>query len=354
MARAAQRSMRIVFSTLAALVLVVGSLALAGCAAPGAPAQQAAHKHDDGKLHVITSFYPMYDFTKKVGGDHIDVTCLVPTGTEPHEWEPSPQDMTTIAQADLLIINGAGMEHWVDSVAATLGDDMPPVIDTSAGLTLRDAAADHQRDGVAVDAAAPGEDPAATHDEHEHGDDHEHGDGHDHGTTDPHVWLAPLNAREQMRAIAEALEKADPDHAADYKANFDHWNAEFEKLDNEFRTQLSGLPRHSFVAAHEAYGYICDAYGLDQIGIEGLTADSEPDAQRMSQIIDHMKKEGITTVFFEDLISPRTAEVIAQETGAKARVLNPLEGLTDEQIAAGADYFSVQRDNLKALVEALS
>ena len=250
----------------------------------------------DGKLRVLTSFYPMYDFACKIGGDCIDVTNMVPSGTEPHDWEPSTNDLKNLEKADVFIYNGADM--------------------------------------------------------HEHAHEHEGADHH-HGDFDPHVWLDPENAKIEMEAIKDALCAADPENSTVFQSNYEKYAAELDALDKEYSDTLSPLPNRTIVVAHEAFGYLCDAYGLTQVGIEGLSPDSEPDPGRMAEVIDFVREHSISTIFFEELVSPKVAEAIASETGAQAKMLSPLEGLSDEQAAAGADYFSVMHDNLAALMEAL-
>ena len=191
-----------------------------------------------------------------------------------------------------------------------------------------------------------------THSPHEHAHEHEGADHH-HGDFDPHVWLDPENAKTEMETIKDALAEADPANAQTYQANFDKYAAELDALDKEYSDTLSPLPNRTIVVAHEAFGYLCDAYGLTQVGIEGLSPDSEPDPGRMAEVIDFVREHSISTIFFEELVSPKVAEAIASETGAQAKMLSPLEGLSDEQAAAGADYFSVMHDNLAALMEAL-
>ena len=147
--------------------------------------------------------------------------------------------------------------------------------------------------------------------------------------------------------------KADPDNKDYYEENYKTYAAAFDKLDRKYKDTLSALPNKSIVVSHEAFGYLCDAYGLTQMGIEGLSPDSEPDPARMAEIIDYVKENHVRVIFFEELASPKVAETIARETGAGIRVLNPLEGLSDEEIKGGADYFSVMEDNLKQLEAAL-
>ena len=297
---------------------------LTGCGTQ--PADTAA---DDGRLRVLTSFYPMYDFACKIGGDCIDVTNMVPSGTEPHDWEPSTNDLKNLEKADVFIYNGADMEPWADDLLVSRSDTLR-VVEASENVELR-----------------------TTDGEHEHAHEHEGADHH-HGDFDPHVWLDPENAKIEMEAIRDALCAADPENSTVFQSNYEKYAAELDVLDAEFREKLAPLPNRTIVVAHEAFGYLCDAYGLTQVGIEGLSPDSEPDPGRMAEVIDFVREHSISTIFFEELVSPKVAEAIASETGAQAKMLSPLEGLSDEQAAAGADYFSVMHDNLAALMEALN
>lgn len=296
---------------------------LTGCGTQ--PADTAA---GDGRLRVLTSFYPMYDFACKIGGDCIDVTNMVPSGTEPHDWEPSTNDLKNLEKADVFIYNGADMEPWADDLLVSRSDTLH-VVEASENVELR-----------------------TTDGEHEHAHEHEGADHH-HGDFDPHVWLDPENAKIEMEAIRDALCAADPENSTVFQSNYEKYATELDALDAEFREKLAPLPNRTIVVAHEAFGYLCDAYGLTQVGIEGLSPDSEPDPGRMAEVIDFVREHSISTIFFEELVSPKVAEAIASETGAQAKMLSPLEGLSDEQAAAGADYFSVMHDNLAALMEAL-
>ena len=297
---------------------------LTGCGTQ--PADTAA---GDGRLRVLTSFYPMYDFACKIGGDCIDVTNMVPSGTEPHDWEPSTNDLKNLEKADVFIYNGADMEPWADDLLVSRSDTLR-VVEASENVELR-----------------------TTDGEHEHAHEHEGADHH-HGDFDPHVWLDPENAKIEMEAIRDALCAADPENSTVFQSNYEKYAAELDALDAEFREKLAPLPNRTIVVAHEAFGYLCDAYGLTQVGIEGLSPDSEPDPGRMAEVIDFVREHSISTIFFEELVSPKVAEAIASETGAQAKMLCPLDGLSDEQAAAGADYFSVMHDNLAALMEALN
>jgi len=299
-------------------VLIFSFSVLAGCTGSSINSSTTV---STGKLSVVTSFYPMYDFAGKVGGDKVSVTNLTPAGTEPHDWEPSSADMIRLEKAQIFIYNGAGMEHWVDSVLASLENKNLVVVEASANAPLLDSSGNSSAESSSVD---------------------------------PHVWLDPEIAKIEMKSILDAFQKADPADADYFQANYDKYALEFDKLDAEFTAALADVPRKDIVVAHNAFGYLCSAYGLTQMPIEGLSADSEPDAARMSEIIDFVSKNNVKVIFFEELVSPKVADAIARETGSTTAVLNPLEGMSEADQAAGKDYFSVMRENLNTLVEALS
>ena len=253
---------------------------------------------------------------------------MVPSGTEPHDWEPAAADIRNLEEADLFIYSGAGMEHWVDDVLASLDNKDLISVEASEGVALRDGHRHSHEDEGAVE---PEEE----------------------GQYDPHVWLSPLNAEKEMENIKNAYIKADPDNRDYYEANYELYASRFADLNQKFKDTLSSLPNKDIVVSHEAFGYLCDAYGLNQVGIEGLSPDSEPSPARMAEIIDFVRANHVRVIFFEELVSPKVAETIAKETGSSVQVLNPLEGLSDEELESGADYFSVMEENLKRLEAAL-
>lgn len=304
------------------LPILMGILAMAlittGCTG------NTARKQKNGKLKVMASFYTMYDFAKKIGGDKVKVTNMVPAGTEPHDWEPSTKDLIEMEKSDVFIYNGAGMEQWVDDVLESLDTEELTIVEASKGIKLlKDS------------------------DAHEH--DHEH-----NSENDPHVWLDPQNAKYEMNKIKKALIKADPKNKDYYESNYQKEAKKCDELDQSYKNGLAKVSKRELVVAHEAFGYLCEAYGLEQMGIEGLSADDEPDPKQMSEVIEFAKKHKVKTIFFEELVSPKVAKTIAKETGASAKKLDPLEGLSNKRIKAGEDYFSVMKQNLSAIKEALS
>ena len=261
----------------------------------------------------MTSFYTMYDFAQKIGGEKVEITNMVPSGTEPHDWEPSAIDIRNMEDADVFIYNGAGMEHWAEDILKSLDNSELVTVEASEGVELI-------REGK---------------------------------ENDPHVWLDPENAKIEMEHIKDAFIEADKDNAEYYNENYETYSSQLDGLNQEFEEALSQATNKDIIVAHKAFGYLCKAYGLNQIAIEGLMPDSEPDPARMEEIIQLAKKKKINTIFFEELVSPKVANTIAKEIGAKTEVLNPLEGLSEEQMDAGEDYFSVMRTNLKQIKKAL-
>ncbi len=321
-------------SIMLAVVLIVSLLA--GCGTPQEPSASNANgnQSQDKKLSVYTSFYPMYDFASKIGGDKIDAVNMVPAGTEPHEWEPTAADIAGLEETSVFIYNGAGMEHWVEDVLESIQNDSLIAVEASKGLTLLEGHHD---------------------DEEEHSEEEEHSDEdeHSHGEFDPHVWLDPMNAKAEMESIKNSFIQADPDNKDYYEANYTKYAAEFDALDKEFRDAITSLPNKDIIVAHQAFGYLCSAYGLNQVPVEGLAPDSEPDPARVAEIIEFAKEHDVKVIFFEELVSPKVAEVIASAIGAKTDVLSPVEALSDEQMENGDDYFTVMRHNLEALKAAL-
>ena len=318
---------------LMALLLTAGLCTACGNAGTGAQSTGAgtAAAQESGadpeKLQVMASFYPMYDFAQKIGGEYVSVTDMVPAGTEPHDWEPAAKDIAALENADVFVYSGAGLEYWAEDILQTLQNEALVTVEASKGITLLTA----EEEGA-----------------------HEEDDGHDHGEYDPHVWLDPMKAKEEMANIRDAFSEADPAHAAEYAANYETYAEKLDALDTEYRETLAKCSKKEIVVSHEAFGYLCGAYDITQMGIEGLMPDSEPDPARMAEITDFVRAHEVRVIFSEELVSEKVAQTIAKETGAEVETLNPLEGLSEAELAAGADYFSVMEDNLAKLAAALA
>jgi zinc transport system substrate-binding protein len=281
-----------------------------------------------GKLRVVASFYPIYDLAHKIGRDKIELVNMLPAGAEVHHWEPAPRDMAALEQSDVFLYNGLGMEHWVEDILEAIQTENLLVVETAKDVFL-----------------LPSDDG--------HAEKHGNEDGHNHGAYDPHTWLSPQNAKKQMENIKNVLMKADPDNAETYEANYAHYAKQFDELDLEFQAALAKVSKQDVVVTHRAFAYLCHAYGLRQIGLEGVSHDSEPSPDQLRESIQFIQENDVTTVFYEQSGNATTATTIARETGVKIASLSTLEFLTSEQQAAGDDYFSIMRQNIAALKEAL-
>ncbi|WP_342439531.1 metal ABC transporter substrate-binding protein [Paenibacillus sp. FSL L8-0436] len=333
--------------------------------ASNAPAAETTAVPAADKLDIKVSFYPMYEFTKNVAGELADVEVLVPAGMEPHDWEPTAQDMAKITDADVLVYNGAGMEGWVEQVLDSASGSKMVTVEASKGLEIREGSEEeadahsheHEEAGHAGEAHDHEHGEAGHAEEahdHEEGEHAEEGHAHNHGGLDPHVWLAPELAIQEVRTIEAALSAASPANSAAFKANAEAYIAKLEALHQEFQDGLKDTKRKDFITQHAAFGYLAEAYGLTQVPIAGLSPEQEPSAAQMAGIVEFAKAHDVKTIFFETLVSSSVADTIAQEIGAKAAVLNPIEGLTDEDRSNNLDYIGIMRQNLEALKTALN
>jgi len=294
---------------------------------------------------VYASVYPIYDFTKKIAGDKLDVNLLMPNGTEPHDWEPDQDAIKSLENAKLFIFNGAGLESWVDKVVNSLSNKDLITVEASEGVNFIEATHSHDH-----------EDDKHHHEAENHSDGHEEKEEHEHhhgNGPDPHVWLSPKNAKIEMENIKNALVQIDEKNADYYEANYEKYAKMLDDLDAKYNESLKDIEDNKIVVSHEAYGYLCSDYGLVQLGIQGVNAETEPDAKKMAEIINYIKDNNINVIFTEELIDPKVSEIIASETGAEVKVLSPIEGLSDEQVESSDDYFSIMEKNLENLVGAL-
>jgi zinc transport system substrate-binding protein len=270
----------------------------------------------DNRLQVSASFYPLYFFASQIGGDKVNVVNITPAGVEPHDYDPSAQDIAAIESGGMLILNGS-LEAWGDKIKDTLQGSRVLTIIAGRGLFTQKIS--------------------------------------DQGVSqvDPHVWLDPLKAKQEAHTIADGFIKIDPKNEKYYKNNELLLDAEFDRLDSEYKNGLAQCPQRDIITSHAAFGYLATRYGLTQISIAGLSPDAEPSAQQLADITIFARQHNIEYIFFESLVSPKLSQTIASEVGAYTLVLDPIEGVSDNNIKAGNNYFTIMEDNLKNLQKAL-
>ncbi|WP_091559608.1 metal ABC transporter substrate-binding protein [Micromonospora pattaloongensis] len=293
----------------------------------GAGGCTGAADADPDRVSVVTAFYPLQFVTERVGGDAVRVTSLAKPGAEPHDLELNPQQVAQITDAKVIVYL-KGFQPAVDEAVAQEGGDRTFDVSTATPL-LTASAGGHDHEGEAGHAEESGD---------------------EHAGPDPHVWLDPTRLATIADKVAERLGAADPAHAADYTARAKALRTELETLDREYAQSLKNCQRREIVTSHSAFGYLAERYQLEQIGITGLSPEDEPSAQRLADVVTEARQHQATTIFFETLASPKVAETIAREVGAKSAVLDPIEGL---QPGTTGDYLSVMRTNLTALTSAL-
>ncbi|WKX21155.1 MULTISPECIES: zinc ABC transporter substrate-binding protein [unclassified Streptomyces] len=285
------------------------------------------------KFDVVASFYPMEYLAEQIGGDHVNVTTLTEPGQEPHDLELSAKQTAQMGEADAVLYLKS-LQPAVDEAIAQ--SDVKTKIDAATLTKLED----HGK----VEHDHGGEEHADEHAEEEHSEGGEH-------ALDPHVWLDPVKYAEIAQGVAEAFEKADPDHAADYRKNAEALAKKLGDLDTAYKDGLKNTSTKVFFTNHAAFGYLAERYGLTQEAINGLDPESEPSPARIKELQQEAKADGVTTVFYETLVSDKTAKTLAKDAGLKTDVLDPLEGITDK--SKGEDYVGVMQSNLKALETAL-
>lgn len=324
---------------LLALILVFSSF-LAACGGTEEEPEEVVTDDDSHveetiePLEVFTTIFPLEDFANKIGGEFVEVTNLVPVGADAHTFEPTPREMIDVAEGDVFIYNGAGLEGFADALIETLEGEDILIVQASTGIDLIDFD-DHGH-------------------EHDHdGDDHDHGHHHHHHDEDPHVWLDPILAITLAENVKDALVELMPEQEDLFTNNFDSLKEELEQIDAEFQEMVDAASKNTFIVSHAGYGYWKERYGLEQIGISGISPTQEPSQREIEDIISHAEENELKHIMFEQSIPTQIAEVVKDEVGAEALYLHNLEALVQEDVDNNEDYLSLMRRNIEALETAL-
>ncbi|MEU5252484.1 metal ABC transporter substrate-binding protein [Streptomyces longwoodensis] len=317
---------RLISAAAVTATTVLGTATLTAC---GGDTAAAGNAGNTDKFDVVASFYPMAFLAERIGGDHAHVTSLTQPGQEPHDLEISAKQTARLQDSDAVLYL-KNLQPSVDDAVAQSG--VRTKIDAASLTSL-------EKHGNEVGGHA------AEHDEHEGSDD-----GESSGL-DPHIWLDPVRYAQVAEGVGAAFAKADPGHAADYRKNTADLVRELDALNTEFTTGLATARTKVFLTTHAAFGYLAERYGLTEEAINGLDPESEPSAARVKELEKLAKADGVTTVFYETLVSDKTAKTVAKDAGLRTDVLDPIEGITKK--SRGQDYLQVMRANLTALKTAL-
>ncbi|MDX2540320.1 metal ABC transporter substrate-binding protein [Streptomyces sp. WI04-05B] len=312
---------RLISGTAIAAATALGLGALSACSSDSS----ASDRNVTGQLDVVASFYPMQYLAEQIGGRHVSISTLTEPGQEPHDLEISAKQTVDLQKADAVLYL-KGLQPAVDEAVAQ--SEAKTKIDAAALTTLE------KHDGTG----------------HSHEGEEAHSD-EDSSGLDPHVWLDPVKYAEIADGVSAAFQKADPANAAEYRKNTGALTAKLTSLNTSFEAGLKNTATKVFFTNHAAFGYLAERYGLTQEAITGVDPDSEPSAARMKELQQEAKADGVTTVFYETLVSDKTAKTLAEDANLTTDVLDPLEGITEK--SRGTDYIAVMESNLKALRTAL-
>lgn len=302
---------------------LIAALALTGCGK-----SEGKQKEDKDVLDIYTTVYPLEYFTETIGGEFVNVETVYPPGTDEHTFDPSQKDIVGMANSDLFFYIGYNLEGFV----------------TKAEPILK---------GEGVTTVAVGETVSVD----EHDEEHDHGetddDGHDHGSVNPHLWLDPIYSIQMAETVKDELTKQMPEQESYFTLRFNELSDKLKALDKQFAKTIKAGRTNKVIVSHSAYGYWEDRYGLEQIGVTGLTSSNEPSQKQLAGIVSMAKDEDLHYVIFEQNISSKLTEIIQKEMGAEALEFHNLSVLTDKDIEAGEDYFSLMENNIKTLQTAL-
>ena len=321
--------------------VVAGALFVAGFSTN---VSTPAPRKEGDLLRVAGSFAVLEDFMQKVGGDDVDYVSVIGSGTIGHNFDPTAQDIAALHGLDLFVFQGGGFDSWAEKLKVDLAADGVKVLEMSDFFDLRKSTKDEAsaRDDNTATQSDAEETPATETEEDEH-----------EGGLDPHIWLDPVLAVEEIEVITRTLSEIDPAHAASYQARAASYQATLAELGARFAAGLSSCRQNAIIAAHDAYEYLAIRYGFELLPIAGISPDTEPSPAHMAELAQLAKSRNIQYIFFEGFVSPQLSETLAEEVGAQTLVLNPIEARTEQEISQNIGYVEIMLQNLQNLRLAL-
>lgn len=317
------------------LLLVATMVSFSACSVPIIAEQGST---SSSKISIVTTLFPQYDFAKQIAGEFADVTLLLPPGVEPHSYEPTPKDMTSIQNASLFIYTSEIMEPWVKKMTSSLSIDHVTILEAAKNIVLLEGHDEHEGEVHEGEITEADNQPAD-----------------EHSAYDPHVWTDPQNALIMVDNITAALSTADPSHSADYAANATAYKEELKALDLKIKTSLDKVPDKDIVyGGHSALTYFANRYQLHiHTAYESMSPDAEPTSKKVAELIDYVKANKVQAIFYEELVNPRIAEVVSNETGAEMLLLHGAHNISADEIKANVTYIQIMEGNLKSLKKGL-
>lgn len=285
----------------------------AGCSSKTA---ETTNTNSQSKIKVVVSFNAMKEFASAIGKDKITITTIVPNGTEPHDFEPTTESLKNLSSANVFIYNGLGMESWTDKVLKSIDNKNLVVVNAS-----KDSNPIKNTDAEEIE---------------------------EHGEYDPHIWISLKGAEVESKNIKDALVKVDPSNKEFYEKNYDEFSKQLKDLHNEYTKKFETVKNKNFVTGHAAFAYLCRDYGLNQNSVENVFAEGEPSTKKLKELVDYCKQNKITTIFMEDMVSPKVSTTLANEIGAKVEKIYTLESKEDNK-----NYIESMKNNLEIIYTSL-
>lgn len=285
----------------------------AGCSSK---TTETTNTNSQSKIKVVVSFNAMKEFASAIGKDKIAITTIVPNGTEPHDFEPTTESLKNLSNANVFIYNGLGMESWTDKILKSIDNKNLVVVDASKGSNpIKNTDAEETKE---------------------------------HGEYDPHIWISLKGAEIESKNIKDALVKVDPSNKEFYEKNYDEFSKQLKDLHNEYTKKFETMKNKNFVTGHAAFAYLCRDYGLKQNSVENVFAEGEPSTKKLKELVDYCKQNEITTIFMEDMVSPKVSATLANEIGAKVEKIYTLESKEDNK-----NYIESMKNNLEIIYTSL-
>lgn len=302
------------------ILIIIMSLGLVACS-NGAKKEEG--NTSDEKVKVYATIFPIYDFTKNIGKDKIELNYIVPPSSEPHDYEISAKTIKDIQNADLLIKNGLGVDGFADNIKSE--SEKLNIVVASEGIEK----ITYEKDGI--------------HDENHTEEEH------DHGEYDPHVWLNINNAIKECENIKNALVKVDAKNKEYYEENYNNYVKELKDLQDSYKENLKEIKNKTILVSHDAYGYLCKEYGINQISVTGVNPNQEPSMSKIAELTDYAKDKNIKYILFDGLVNPKVSQTIANEANIDTMILYSIDGITKEDFNNSEDYVSLMEKNLETL-----
>ncbi|GEK58309.1 hypothetical protein CHL76_09095 [Marinococcus halophilus] len=337
--------------------ILAGAVLLQACSTGNENQQNASGDNNEDqqaqneKLDVYTTLFAWEDFARQIGGDYVNVENVVPPGSNAHSFDPTPQTLTNIAEGDLFVMTGSGMEGFAEEAKSTVEGQDVSVLEVTNNMDMLEVSEGHSH-------SHGGDDHSHGEEGHSHGEEgHNHGEeghSHSHGGVDPHVWLDPVRAQQAAESIKNELVEQMPEQEETFEENYQALASDLEDVDQGFQDVADNSDSNQFIVSHAAYGYWEERYGFEQIPVSGINAQDEPSVKEINEIVATAEENNINTILLEQNIPSQTAETVQEEIGADVAYLHNLSSVMEEDIENDATYVSLMKDNIESLDQALN